>query len=177
MILKFGNDEQLKDLVWQKDQNIGTVITIHNVYIIDNSLNTLKLISLQPQVNKKNQILFTYWMAQALILQTKFHIFYVLLSGTCASTQSIDNYEEKNVLSALLWDRMVLLWQRNQMKEKILLIYIKLSNVDFQTNYHTNKDSKNFSNKKIRETSLQIKIIIYIQKVFWPMFRKKIQFT
>ncbi|CAK87046.1 unnamed protein product (macronuclear) [Paramecium tetraurelia] len=151
MSFKFGSDEQVTDLVWQKDQNIGAVVTIHNVYIVDDSLNTLKLISLQPQVNKKNRILLTYWMAQTLILQTKFHILYVLLNGTCASIQSIDNYEEKNVLSALLWDRMILLCQSHSKKQNNIEIKTKWINI-LQPILQGYIHNKRFFNQEVDES-------------------------
>ncbi|KAM3145005.1 hypothetical protein pb186bvf_003010 [Paramecium bursaria] len=113
MIFRLGIDEQITDVVWQKNDKfcVGAIVCTINVYVVNENLAIQKVISLLPQINRNNRALYTFWFAHTLIIQTKFHILYILLNGKQQAIQSLDTFEEKNILLGMVWDRVIILSQ------------------------------------------------------------------
>ena len=48
---KMNYDDSISDVVWQKSVNVGAIIGICKIYIVDSNLKTLRTISLMPHIN------------------------------------------------------------------------------------------------------------------------------
>jgi hypothetical protein len=55
MTFRLGFEETITDIVWQKrdEGHLAGIVCMSNVYIINDTMTTLKVISLLPQINKK----------------------------------------------------------------------------------------------------------------------------
>jgi hypothetical protein len=53
MQFKLNYDDTITDVTWQHEESIAAIICIDKLYLVDNRLKTLKVVSMLPHINKQ----------------------------------------------------------------------------------------------------------------------------
>lgn len=111
-------DETIVTAIWQQIQAaskeyVCAVVCLNKIYFISDQLKILRKVQIQAQI-ETNIITQAKWMGPILFYATNTHLSYATLEGEYWTVLSFDNFENKNLISMVLLDRILILTKYNQ---------------------------------------------------------------
>ncbi len=93
------------------------MVCLNKLYFIDENLTILNVIK-TSQYNTTNLITQAKWFGPILLYANSTHINYATIKGSIGTILSYDNFENKNLFSMIMMDRILILSKGNSQSQR-----------------------------------------------------------